>query len=138
MKQSRISAALRGEVRERAGERCEYCFIAESQTFFPHELDHLIAQKHGGSSTSANLGLACFDCNRFKGSNIASIDEVTGELVPLFNPRTQRWHEHFTLQGGQIVPLTAVGRVTEKLLRLNLPMRVEVRYRLVALGRYPS
>ena len=137
MKQTRISAALRIEVRERAGERCEYCLIAESQTFFPHELDHLIAQKHGGESTSANLALACFDCNRFKGSDIASIDEVTGELIPFFNPRTQRWHEHFTLKGGQIIALTPVGRVTERLLQLNLPMRVEVRDQLAASNRYP-
>src|SRR5829696_1662399 len=120
MTQTRILASLRREVRERAGERCEYCLLAESQAFFPHEPDHLIALKHGGETTSTNLALACFDCNRFKGSDIASIDEVTRELVPLFNPRTQRWSEHFHLTGGQIVPLTPVGRVTERLLRLNL------------------
>jgi hypothetical protein len=137
MTQSRISAALRGEVRERAGERCEYCLIAESQTFFPHELDHLIAQKHGGESTSANLALACFDCNRFKGSDIASIDGVTGDLTAIFNPRTQAWLEHFTLNGGLIFPVTPVGRVTERVLRFNLPVRVEIRDRLAALGQYP-
>ena len=81
MNQTRILASLRREVRERAGERCEYCLLAESQAFFPHEPDHLIALKHGGETTSANLALACFDCNRFKGSDIASIDTVTSELV---------------------------------------------------------
>ena len=137
MKQSRVSAALRREVRERAGERCEYCLLVESQAFFPHEPDHLIAQKHGGKTVLANLALACFDCNRFKGSDIASIDDVTGEIVPLFNPRTQRWSEHFQLQDdGRIVPLTAVGRVTETLLRFNLPERLEVRVRLLTLGEY--
>jgi 5-methylcytosine-specific restriction endonuclease McrA len=137
MKQTRVSAALRREVRERAGERCEYCLLAESQAFFPHEPDHLIAQKHGGKSVLANLALACFDCNRFKGSDIASIDDVTGEIVPLFNPRTQRWSEHFRLEeNGRIVPLTAVGRVTEPLLRFNLPQRLEVRAYLLTLGEY--
>ncbi len=87
---------------------------------------------------SANLALACFDCNRFKGSDIASVDPITGELVALFNPRTQRWANHFGLRGGVIVPLTAVGRVTEKLLQLNLGSRVEVRERLVAINAYPS
>ena len=134
----RISAALRREVRERAGERCEYCLLAESQAFFPHEPDHLIALKHGGETTSANLALACFDCNRFKGSDIASLDPITGKLVALFNPRTQRWTDHFELRGGVIVPLTEVGRVTEKLLQLNLGSRVEVRERLAAIGAYPN
>ena len=135
---TRISAALRREVRERAGERCEYCLLAESEAIFPHEPDHLIALKHGGETTSANLALACFDCNRFKGSDIASVDPQTGELVGLFNPRTQAWSDHFQFRAGVIVPLTAVGRVTEKVLRLNLGSRVEVRERLIALGEYPS
>ena len=137
MTQPRISASLRREVRERAGERCEYCLLAESEAFFPHEPDHLIARKHGGETVSANLALACLDCNRFKGPNIASLDPITGELVPLFNPRTQRWSEHFKLNGGRIVPLTAVGRVTEKMLRLNLPVRVEARERWAAVGLSP-
>ena len=137
MKYTRISAALRREVRERARERCEYCLLAESQAFFPHEPDHLIARKHDGETVSANLALACFDCNRFKGPNIASLDPVTGELVPLFNPRTQKWTEHFQLSGGRIVPLTPVGRVTESMLRLNVPVRVEARERWNALGLYP-
>jgi hypothetical protein len=135
---ARISAPLRREVRERAGERCEYCLLAESEAIFPHEPDHLIALKHGGETVSANLALACFDCNRFKGSDIASIDPITGELVALFNPRTQHWFHHFALRGGVIIPLTAVVRVTEKLLQLNLGTRVEVRERLIALNAYPG
>jgi len=137
MNRARILAALRREVRERAGERCEYCLLAESQAVVPHEPDHLIARKHGGQTTSANLALACFDCNRFKGSDIASIDVVTGALVPLFNPRTQRWFDHFSLSGAHIVALTPVGRVTVKLLQLNLPYRVKVRARLIAQTQYP-
>ena len=107
MSRTCISASLRREVRERARERCEYCLLAESQAFFPHEPDHLIALKHGGRTLSENLALACFDCNRFKGANIASIDVITAELAPLFNPRTQRWSEHFRLEGGRIIALTA-------------------------------
>lgn len=137
MTYTRISAALRREVRARAGKRCEYCLIAESQAFFPHEPDHLIALKHGGETTFGNLALACFDCNRFKGSDIASIDKVTGELTPLFNPRTQQWHEHFEIRGGLIIPLTASGRVTENVLQLNRPNRVEIRQRLAILREYP-
>ena len=137
MNEARILASLRREVRARAKQRCEYCLIAESQAFFPHEPDHLIALKHGGRSTAANLALACSDCNRFKGTDIASIDRVTGKLVSLFIPRTQRWTEHFRLTGGQIIPLTPTGRVTEQLLKLNLPSRVETREQLAAVGLYP-
>ena len=137
MTRSRISAALRREVRERAGERCEYCLLAETQAFFPHEPDHLIALKHGGKTVSANLALACFDCNRFKGPNIASLDPVTGELRALFNPRTQRWSEHFKLMGGEIIPLTSIGRATERLLRLNSHRRLELRQWWAARGLYP-
>jgi len=111
--------------------------LAESQAFFPHEPDHLIARKHGGETTSANMALACFDCNRFKGSDLGSVDPLTGELVSLFNPRTQEWSDHFELREGVIVPLTAFGRVTEKLLQLNLGSRVEIRKRLIAINEYP-
>lgn len=123
----RISAALRRQVRERANGRCEYCLLTEVKAFFPHEPDHIIAQKHGGQSVLNNLALACFDCNRFKGSDIASVDPVSGVLSPLFNPRLHQWSEHFQLDNGHIVPLTAVGRATERLLRLNLLHRIEIR-----------
>jgi 5-methylcytosine-specific restriction endonuclease McrA len=123
----RISAALRRQVRERARERCEYCLLAEVRAFFPHEPDHIVALKHGGQTSPENLALACFDCNRFKGSDIASIDPVSGVLAPLFNPRTQRWTDHFRLRDGHISPLTPVGRATVSLLRLNLTQRIVVR-----------
>ena len=123
----RISAALRRQVRERASERCEYCLLLEVKAFFPHEPDHIIAQKHGGQSALNNLALACFDCNRFKGSDIASVDPDTGVITPVFNPRIDRWSGHFQLERGRIIPLTAVGRATERLLRLNLPHRIEIR-----------
>ena len=81
--------------------------------------------------------MACSDCNRFKGSDIASIDRVTGKLVRLFNPRMQKWSAHFRLIGGRIIPLTPTGRVTEQLLKLNLPSRVEIREQFAAVGLYP-
>ena len=127
MKPVRIAAALRRQVRERARERCEYCLLAEVEAFFPHEPDHIIPQKHGGETVLENLALACFDCNRFKGSDIASVDPSSGALTPLFHPRLQRWSDHFQLEHGRILPLTASGRATARLLRLNLPHRIEIR-----------
>jgi hypothetical protein len=124
---ARISRTQRREVRERAKRCCEYCLLPEGQAFFPHEPDHIIATKHGGQSTADNLALACFDCNRFKGSDIASIDPVSGELTHLFNPRKEEWTEHFTIAGGLVNPQTGAGWVTELIMKLNLPSRVEVR-----------
>lgn len=127
MSRVRISAALRRQVRERARERCEYCLLAETQAFFPHEPDHIISKKHGGKTVLGNLALACFDCNRFKGSDIGSVDPVSGVLTPIFNPRTQNWSEHFQSLDGRIISLTATGRATTRLLRFNLSQRIEVR-----------
>ena len=139
MNPTHVPAALRRHVRQRASNCCEYCLLAEEDAFFTHEPDHVIAEKHGGATSFENLAWACFDCNRFKGSDIASLDPLTGELVPLFDPRTQVWHEHFELiGGGTIHPLTPIGRATEHLLKLNLDERVEARNLLAALGRYAA
>lgn len=135
---SRISAALRREVRQRARGRCEYCLLAEDDAFFPHEPDHVVADKHGGANDATNLALSCLECNRHKGSDIASIDPDTGALVALFHPRSDVWTAHFqSAADGRIVALTPTGRVTATLLRFNAPARVEVRRELAALDRWP-
>jgi hypothetical protein len=135
--ESYVSAALRRQIRQRARRCCEYCLLAEDDAFFPHEPDHILAVKHGGVSALDNLAWACFDCNRFKGSDIASHDTVSGALVPLFNPRTHIWTEHFCLKDGHIIPLTSMDRVTAFFLKFNLPQGVEVRHTLAQTGRYP-
>ena len=132
-----ISSSLRRHVNRRAGGRCEYCLLLDTDAFFVHEVDHVIAEKHGGATTIENLALACFDCNRFKGSDIASINPDTGAIVALFNPRTQIWGEHFRVSGGVINPLTPLGGATVHLLKMNLRQRVEARRALAELGRYP-
>lgn len=134
----RIPEALRRLVIERASGCCEYCRLAAADNFLAHEIDHIIAQKHRGTTTEDNLALSCFDCNRHKGSDIASIDPDTQHVVRLFNPRRDVWGDHFRLDGAQIVPLTAVGRVTEYVLKLNSDEQLIKRAALVRLGRYPG
>ena len=58
-------------------------------------------------------------------------------IVPLFNPRTDNWDDHFRLEGAQINPLSAVGRVTEFTLKLNIETRLIERSALVKAERYP-
>jgi HNH endonuclease len=132
-----VSTGLRRQVSTRARGQCEYCLLSEADAFFTHEVDHIVSEKHGGATTIDNLAFACFDYNRFKGSDIASIDPDTGKLVALFNPRTQIWGEHFSLSGGLVKALTSTGAATIRLLKLNLPERVETRNALAERSRYP-
>jgi 5-methylcytosine-specific restriction endonuclease McrA len=134
MSQTYIPAALRRLVRERAGDRCEYCLIPESVTFAPHWIDHIVAEKHGGKTDPDNLANSCILCNQCKGSDLTSIDPDSGEIVALFHPRRDRWQDHFRLEQGRIEPLTPVGRVTVRLLQLNQRDRVEERKHLAAAG----
>jgi hypothetical protein len=134
---SYIPTALRREVYERAAGRCEYCRIHEDDSYMPHEVDHIYAEKHGGETTESNLCLACTICNRRKGSDLASLDPETGEITPLFHPREDSWETHFRLSEGVIEPLTAQGRVTIRLLNMNTRERIIERRLLIILGRYP-
>lgn len=132
-----IPEALRRQVRMRAKGCCEYCLLPDEDAFFPHEPDHIIAEKHGGSTTLENLAWACMFCNRYKGTDLASIDPLTGRLAALFNPRNQKWSRHFRLNDARIEPLTATARATERLLRLNDERRLEERQQLIEMGYYP-
>ena len=138
MSVTHVPADLRRLVAQRADRRCEYCRIPESVTFAPHEIDHIFAEKHGGTTELENLGLSCTLCNRCKGTDLSSIDPDTGEIVALFHPRRDRWSDHFGLEDGHIKPLTAVGRVTVRLLQLNRPERVEERRLLMDAGVIPA
>jgi HNH endonuclease len=121
----------------RAQDSCEYCLIHADYAVLAHEIDHVIAAKHGGVTAVDNLAYACAQCNRFKGSDIATFDPQTGQVVPLFNPRTQSWSEHFRLDGAVIVALSPTGLATERLLQLNLIDRILLRQELLSAGRYP-
>ncbi len=131
MSRTYIPAALRRQVYERARGCCEYCLIPNVATFTAHEIDHIIAEKHGGSTESENLALSCAECNKYKGSDVASINPENGAIVALYHPRRNLWSENFCLSGGEFVPLTAIGQVTINLLQLNRSDRVEERQVLI-------
>jgi hypothetical protein len=120
---------------ERAGRRCEYCLVHEESVGFPHQIDHIVSRKHGGSSGIGNLAYACILCNRFKGTDVASLDRA-GQPVRLFDPRRDSWDQHFRLDGAVIEPLTPIGEVTTRMLRLNRAERVIERRLMQALGSY--
>ena len=99
-------------------------------------MDHIIAQKHGGPTIEPNLAWACFYCNNAKGSDLAGLDPLTGQLTRLFNPRTDLWSEHFRWSGAELVGTTDVGRVTVVVLRINRAEIVARRTVLMAEGAY--
>jgi hypothetical protein len=132
-----IPTDLRTLVVARARESCEYCLVHADYAGFVHEIDHVIAAKHGGTTDLENFAYACAQCNRLKGSDIATLDPHTGQVEPLFNPRRQLWHEHFRLDGPVIVPLSSTGRATERLLQLNQIDRILLRRELLSVARYP-
>ena len=132
----RVGPELRFLVAQRADLRCEYCLIHQDDAAFSHEVDHIMSRQHGGKTTADNLAYACMICNRFKGTNISSVD-ASGTIMRLFNPRSERWKDHFRLIGAVIQPLTATGEATARVLRLNAAERVVERNVLQRLGRYP-
>jgi hypothetical protein len=137
MSSTRVSVELRRRIRQRAADRCEYCLIPESVTFAIHEVDHVVAEKHGGETNEENLALSCSLCNGHKGSDLTSIDPATGDIVPLFHPRRDQWQNHFQLLDGRVEPVTAIGRVTARLLQFNAPDRIAERKLLQAAGLLP-
>ena len=138
MSSTYIPAELRRLVVERAQQICEYCLIHEEDTHFGCQIDHIISEKHGGVTEAENLAYACSFCNRFKGSDVGSVMEELGEFVRFFNPRIDRWRDHFQLNGIEIVPSTTVGAATAKILQFNEIDRLLERQELQLLGRYPS
>jgi HNH endonuclease len=134
---SAFSEKLRAAVTERAGQACEYCrppTLGQVARFPP---DHIVPRTLGGLTTLENLALACPHCNGRKWMHTTGQDSVSGETVPLFNPRTQAWNEHFawsSTKATELVGQTACGRATIDRLDMNHPDLVAVRVLLMDLG----
>jgi hypothetical protein len=126
-----MNARLEARVWRRARERCEYCQFPARLTRVPFQIDHIIAEKHGGLTTFENLALSCFFCNTYKGPNLAGFDSKTQEVIRLFHPRRDHWEDHFRWNGAILVGLTAIGRATINVLRINHNDAVAVRKSLL-------
>ena len=126
--------SLRSQVWQRAGNRCEYCRLPQSLDVLPFQIDHIIAVKHHGLTVLENLALCCYNCNIFKGPNIAGYDLETRQVTRLFHPREDDWKSHFAWQDGILVAKAAVGRVTIDVLQINSPERVSLRQLLSQAG----
>ena len=135
---SYVTADLRRLVKSRADYLCEYCLIHENDTYLGCQVDHVIAEKHGGRTDAENLCNSCTFCNRSKGADVGSIAPSTSQFTRLYNPRADHWSDHFVLNGVVIEPQTPIGEVTARILGFNAPDRLLERETLRDIGRYPS
>ena len=127
-------------VAERARHRCEYCHAPEAVFNVPFEVDHVIPLGRGGQDGLSNFALACRVCNLRKSDTTGALDPATNRIVPLFNPRTQAWEEHFEVRVGAEVRLrgkTPTGRATVEQLRMNSELQLEARALWTELGIFP-
>ncbi len=137
MTAQRLPQRLIRHVWQRADSYCEYCQLHQKFDLLPHHVDHVVARKHEGPDTEDNLALACVNCSLAKGSNIAGRDSRTGQVIPLFHPRTQAWNDHFRWHGPLVVGRSNIGRATVAVLNMNRPDRVALRKMLIADGTFP-
>ena len=130
-----MDASVRLLVRHRARDRCEYCHLPQAATcFLSFHVEHIEAQQHVVDDSPENLALACPDCNRHKGPNLVTLDQLTRVLVRLFHPRRDSWNAHFEYRGAILAGLTPVGHATVRLLQMNTVERIEMRAELLSLG----
>lgn len=122
-----VAEGIADAVRRRAMGYCEYCRISEERTGFEFEIDHIVARKHNGPDSIDNLAWTCYRCNLRKGTDLSSIDPVTGRVASLFHPRKNKWRQHFEMKDGVIRGLSPKARATISLLRMNEPDYVESR-----------
>ncbi|MCY3833551.1 MAG: HNH endonuclease signature motif containing protein [Chloroflexi bacterium] len=133
-----IPLRFRKAVRQRANGQCEYC-QAQELIGVLLVVDHIKPLSSGGETDIENLCLACFHCNSYKSDFRIGTDLETGFESPLFNPRLDRWSEHFlwAAAGMELTGLTPIGRATISRLRMNRPAIVTARRAWIKAGMHP-
>jgi hypothetical protein len=134
-----LSEIIKERVRQRAKNRCEYCLSRQEYVLGRLQIDHIQPVAKGGSNTEDNLCLACELCNQYKWTQTEGLDPESGKLVSLFNPRNQKWKEHFAwnLNEVEMIGITDCGRATIEALRLNNNLAMIVRKNWVKAGWHP-
>jgi hypothetical protein len=136
---ARVPRHLRERVARTAGDRCGYCRTPQAIAGFRLSIEHIIPESKGGETVEGNLWLACNACNEFKAARTHARDPATGKRVRLWNPRRQKWSDHFAWSddGTEVIGLTPRGRATVATLQLNRPELVASRSLWVQVGWWP-
>lgn len=132
-----VPVDLRRQVIERAGNRCEYCGLAQAGQEAAFHVDHIVPVIANGKTDLRNLALACVSCSLRKGARMVVPDPHTRTDVPLFHPRRDQWRTHFRWDGVRVVGITSTGRATVIALKMNRPLAVAIREEEVHRGRHP-
>jgi hypothetical protein len=134
-----IPEDLRARIQEADRGLCRYCLVSEINTGMPLTYDHITPRAKGGATSFENVCRACRPCNEFKGTVTHALDPLTGEHVPLFDPRMQTWADHFAWSADRtrVEGLSAVGRATVVALRMNRPAITTARGRWAEAGWHP-
>jgi hypothetical protein len=134
-----MKVSVRKIVCERALDCCEYCQMQATLSHDPFSAEHIVPIAKGGLDDLENLAWSCLGCNLFKAVATHVFDLLTGDLVPLYNPRTNNWSEHFiwTENFSQIIGITSTGRASVTRLKLNRTGLVNLRKILVAADKHP-
>ena len=134
-----ITTELRQQVSLRAGGYCEYCRSQARYATQSFSVEHILPRAQGGATTMGNLALACQGCNNHKYDKVEVPDPASGEIVPLYHPRRDRWDTHFAWSDDfvLIVGLTPAGRATVVTRFLNRESVVNLRQLLCAIGAHP-
>lgn len=139
MAESRLTARLKRTVAERAHNCCEYCLSQARFSPDPFSIEHIHPRVSGGKTELANLAFSCQGCNNRKYKSVDALDPVSGEVVPLYNPRKHLWAVHFAWSEdfSLIIGLTPTGRATVERLRINREGVVNLRRVLRTVDKHP-
>jgi hypothetical protein len=131
--------ALRKAACKRAADCCEYCQMQAKFSHDPFSGEHIIPVVKGGLDELENLAWSCLGCNLFKAIATHVFDLITGDLVPLYNPRIDKWADHFQWAEdfSLMIGKTPTGRATIVRLKLNRIGLVNLRKILVEAGKHP-
>lgn len=135
-----MNKSLRKRIKERAAYLCEYCLSPERFCAAYYDGDHVIPYSMGGKEEFDNSANACGGCNNNKSNAMHAIDPLSGQIVPLYNPRTDIWSEHFCWNDTYILirGISPIGRAPITKLKLNREEVVNLRTVLLAVGLHPS
>ena len=139
MPERHVTAQQKQAAVDRAQGCCEYCRSQARFATQPFSVEHSKPRSQGGKTTLDNLALACQGCNNHKYTKTEGRDPVSGDIVPLYHPRQQRWYDHFTWNDDftLIIGLTPTGRATVEALQLNREGIINLRRILYAMGEHP-
>ena len=134
-----VPTKLRKLVIQRSNRICEYCRSQEDFSAESFSVEHIFPRIIGGETVEKNLAFACQGCNSHKAIKISAADPFSETDVSLFNPRSQKWNEHFAWNKTfiELIGLTPIGRATIDALKLNRKGVKNLRWALFMVGKHP-